>query len=41
LQVIGFPGPTSLAEVHSGRYSVLAYFAETDRENDDGAQAET
>jgi gluconate 2-dehydrogenase gamma chain len=39
-QVIGFPGPTSLAEVHSGRYSVLAYFAETDRENDDGAQAE-
>ena len=40
-QVIGFPGPTSLAEVHSGRYSVLAYFAETDRENDDGAQAET
>ena len=40
-QVIGFPGPSSLAEVHSGRYSVLAYFAETDRENDDGAQAET
>jgi gluconate 2-dehydrogenase gamma chain len=40
-QVIGFPGPSSLAEVHSGRYSVLAYFAEADRENDDGAQAET
>ncbi|MFF5211977.1 gluconate 2-dehydrogenase subunit 3 family protein [Streptosporangium sp. NPDC000396] len=27
-QVIGFPGPASLAEVHSGRYSTLAYFAE-------------
>ena len=25
--VIGFPGPSSLAEVHSGRYSTLAYFA--------------
>jgi gluconate 2-dehydrogenase gamma chain len=25
---IGFPGPASLAEVHSGRYSVLAYFAD-------------
>jgi gluconate 2-dehydrogenase gamma chain len=31
-QVIGFPGPTSLAEVHSGRYSVLAYFAEGEAE---------
>lgn len=27
-QVIGFPGPTSLAEVHAGRYSTLAYFAQ-------------
>jgi gluconate 2-dehydrogenase gamma chain len=26
--VIGFPGPSSLAEVHSGRYSTLEYFAE-------------
>jgi gluconate 2-dehydrogenase gamma chain len=25
---IGFPGPASLAEVHSGRYSALAWFAE-------------
>jgi gluconate 2-dehydrogenase gamma chain len=30
--VIGFPGPTSLAEVHSGRYSTLDYFAD-DREH--------
>jgi gluconate 2-dehydrogenase gamma chain len=36
-EVIGFPGPTSLAEVHSGRYSVLSYFAETDREDHHGA----
>jgi gluconate 2-dehydrogenase gamma chain len=27
-QVIGFPGPASLAEVHSGRYSALPWFAE-------------
>jgi len=27
-EVIGFPGPSSLAEVHSGRYSTLEYFAE-------------
>ncbi len=27
-QVIGFPGPANLAEVHSGRYSTLCYFAE-------------
>jgi gluconate 2-dehydrogenase gamma chain len=27
-QVIGFPGPANLAEVHSGRYSTLDYFAE-------------
>ena len=26
--VIGFPGPSSLAEVHGGRYSTLEYFAE-------------
>ena len=25
-QVIGFPGPTSLAEVHNGTYSTLAWF---------------
>ncbi len=30
-QVIGFPGPASLAEVHSGRYSTLEYFAEDRR----------
>ncbi len=28
-QVIGFPGPESLEEVHSGRYSVLEYFADS------------
>jgi gluconate 2-dehydrogenase gamma chain len=27
-EVIGFPGPASLAEVHSGRYSALPWFAE-------------
>jgi gluconate 2-dehydrogenase gamma chain len=27
-EVIGFPGPSSLAEVHAGRYSTLEYFAE-------------
>jgi gluconate 2-dehydrogenase gamma chain len=27
-KAIGFPGPTSLAEVHQGRYSSLAWFAE-------------
>jgi len=27
-EVIGFPGPESLAEVHSGRYSTLPWFAE-------------
>ena len=42
-EVIGFPGPASLAEVHEGRYSTLDYFAEnrvhpdnTQRENNDG-----
>jgi gluconate 2-dehydrogenase gamma chain len=27
--VIGFPGPPSMAEAHAGRYSTLPYFAET------------
>ena len=27
-ETIGFPGPESLAEVHTGRYSTLAWFAE-------------
>ena len=27
-QVIGFPGPASLADVHTGRYSVVDYFAD-------------
>ena len=27
-EVIGFPGPASMAEVHSGRYSTLAWFAQ-------------
>jgi gluconate 2-dehydrogenase gamma chain len=27
-EVIGFPGPASLAEVHTGRYSTLDYFAD-------------
>jgi gluconate 2-dehydrogenase gamma chain len=31
-RVIGFPGPSSLAEVHSGRYSVLDWFAEGHRD---------
>ena len=39
--VIGFPGPTSLAEVHTGRYSTLEWFAEDqpdqDPEGDHGA----
>jgi hypothetical protein len=26
--LIGFPGPASLADVHSGRYSVVEYFAD-------------
>lgn len=28
-ETIGFPGPASLAEVHSGRYSTLAWFADS------------
>lgn len=27
-QVIGFPGPASMAEVHQGRYTTIGYFAE-------------
>ena len=30
---IGFPGPTSLAEVHTGRFSTLKWFAQ-DQDND-------
>lgn len=29
-QVIGFPGPETMAEAHAGRYSTLPYFAEVD-----------
>ena len=39
--LIGFPGPASLAEVHSGRYSVVEYFADPlgypGKEDDRGA----
>ena len=31
-QVIGFPGPASLNEVYTGRYSTLAWFAEGHQE---------
>ncbi len=31
-QVIGFPGPTSMKEVHTGRYTTLQYFAEGEAE---------
>jgi gluconate 2-dehydrogenase gamma chain len=31
---IGFPGPASLEEVHSGRYSTLAWFAEHQPDQD-------
>ena len=34
--VIGFPGPASLAEVHSGTYSTLAWFAEQQPDHDEG-----
>ena len=34
--VIGFPGPASLAEVHTGRYSTLAWFAKH-QPDDEGA----
>lgn len=36
-EVIGFPGPASLAEVHTGRYSVQSYFAESGPEEHHGA----
>ena len=29
---IGFPGPASLKEVHTGRYTTLQYFAEGEAE---------
>lgn len=32
-KVLGFPGPESLAEAHSGRYTTLPYFAEGDADN--------
>jgi gluconate 2-dehydrogenase gamma chain len=39
--LIGFPGPASLADVHSGRYSVVEYFADPlgypGKEDDRGA----
>jgi gluconate 2-dehydrogenase gamma chain len=35
--VIGFPGPQSLAETHAGRYSTLPYFAETTGVTEDEA----
>ena len=31
-KVIGFPGPASLKEVHTGRYTTLQYFAEGEAE---------
>jgi len=31
-QVIGFPGPASLRDVHEGRYTTLQYFAEGEAE---------
>jgi gluconate 2-dehydrogenase gamma chain len=37
-EVIGFPGPASLAEVHTGRYSTLDFFAD-DREHPGGKDA--
>ena len=30
--MIGFPGPASLKEVHTGRYTTLQYFAEGEAE---------
>ncbi len=33
-QTIGFPGPSSLAEVHTGRYTVLEYFADGTHEQE-------
>ena len=31
-KVIGFPGPASMKEVHTGRYTTLQYFAEGEAE---------
>jgi gluconate 2-dehydrogenase gamma chain len=43
-RAIGFPGPSSLAETHAGRYSTLPYFApdavETGKEASSGGEAE-
>jgi len=33
-ETIGFPGPTSLAEVHTGRYTVIEYFADGTHEQE-------
>jgi gluconate 2-dehydrogenase gamma chain len=33
-ETIGFPGPTSLAEVHTGRYTVIDYFADGTHEQE-------
>jgi gluconate 2-dehydrogenase gamma chain len=33
-ETIGFPGPSSMAAAHAGRYSTLPYFAETDARTD-------
>ena len=33
-QTIGFPGPSSLAEVHTGRYTVIEYFADGTHEQE-------
>ncbi|MGI8909257.1 MAG: gluconate 2-dehydrogenase subunit 3 family protein [Rubrobacteraceae bacterium] len=38
-QVLGFPGPESLAEVHSGRYTTLPYFAEGDDNHREGGSS--
>src|SRR5215207_2235609 len=37
--VIGFPGPTSLAEAHAGRYSSLSYFSSADSSTVPGEKA--
>ena len=33
-KTIGFPGPSSLAEVHTGRYTVIEYFADGSHEQE-------
>ena len=42
-KLIGFDGPATLAETHSGRYTTRPYFADAGRNSregdDDGAQA--